>query len=167
MSGYITASSVKIIFALFPSDAVAKDAEIVNVSIPNSFPPSLAPVIPSTRPSKLQQLADVFHTAHRSAVANPFPRLHTPSDAVSGQENSLQVGGAKWKIFRQAVLDMAASTGTIPLFSPLIHQRTEAQCPVRGFLPSGFTHTQRWLLLRPTPESPAVEPRSNVPVPSY
>jgi len=42
--------------------------------------------------------------------------IHAPSDAVSDRANvnSLQVGGARWKDFRNAVDDMiAASTGAI------------------------------------------------------
>lgn len=54
-----------------------------------------------------------FHTAYRSAVANPFLRLHAPADAVSDHANSLQIGGEKWKNFRRAVDDIAASTGAI------------------------------------------------------
>ncbi|KAF9782742.1 trafficking protein particle complex 2 [Thelephora terrestris] len=86
--GYITASKTKIILALSLSDTVVKDAEVVN-------------------------LMKAFHTAYRSAVANPFLRLHAPADAVSDHANSLQVGGAKWKNFRRAIDDIAASTGAI------------------------------------------------------
>jgi len=86
--GYIAASKMKIILALSLSDTVVKDAEVVN-------------------------LMKAFHTAYRSAVANPFLRLHAPADAVSDHANSLQVGGEKWKNFRRAIDDIAASTGAI------------------------------------------------------
>lgn len=86
--GYITASKMKIILALSLSDTLVKDAEVVN-------------------------LMKAFHTAYRSAVANPFLRLHAPADAVSDHANSLQVGGMKWKNFRRAVDDIAMSTGAI------------------------------------------------------
>lgn len=49
--GYIAASKMKIILALSLSDTVVKDAEVVNVSIPNAFPDTYNHHVHSTSPT--------------------------------------------------------------------------------------------------------------------
>ena len=129
---YIITFRMNIVLVLSPSDAVVKGELTPN-------PPN--------------QLMKAFHTAYRTAVANPFLRLHAPADAVSDHANSPQVGGAKWKNSRRTVDDTAAFILERYLFLLPPYRRTDVQCPVRGFLCAQFTRLafirmQRWFLFR-------------------
>jgi len=92
--GYITPTKTKIILVLALSDAVVKDAEVIT-------------------------MMKAFHTAYRHSAANPFLRLHAPSDTVNDHASSLLAGSAQWKGFRRRVDDVAKATGAV-MMSPSI-----------------------------------------------
>ena len=55
--------------------------------------------------------------AYYSAIANPFLRLNVPPDASQAAHSPyLQVGGSKWKAFRQRVdeISRAVGAGNVP-----------------------------------------------------
>ena len=54
-----------------------------------------------------------FHTAYRQSIANPFLRLHAPSDIANDHPTLLQAGSSRWKGFRQRVDDIAKATGVV------------------------------------------------------
>jgi len=86
--GYMTPSKTKIILAFALSDSVVRDTEVITIM-------------------------KAFHTAYRQSVANPFLRLHAPSDAVNDHSNSLLAGSSQWKGFRRRVDDVAKASGTV------------------------------------------------------
>lgn len=104
--GYITPSKTKIILAFALSDSVVRDVEVITVS-PK---PNLETVL-----NLVSQLMKAFHTTYRQSVANPFLRLHAPSDAVNDHSNSLLAGSSQWKGFRQRVDDVAKASGSVVL----------------------------------------------------
>ncbi|TCD70397.1 hypothetical protein EIP91_003478 [Steccherinum ochraceum] len=86
--GYMTPLKVKIIIALELSDNVVRDIDVITIS-------------------------QALHTAYRRSVANPFLRLHAPSDNVTDHAVVVSAGSQKWKLFRERVDEICRAV-TLP-----------------------------------------------------
>lgn len=107
--GYVTPLKMKIIIAFALTDTIVKDTEVNLVGLLSTN------ILLSL--TSLPQIFKALHMAYYSAIANPFLRLNVPPDASQAAHSPyLQVGGPKWKAFRERVdeISRAVGAGNVP-----------------------------------------------------